>query len=498
MLRRSLDKLLSVVKSHRRLSKLTPLISGIDNFLYEPDIVTKTGPHIRDSVDVKRWMTLVVMSLLPCTFIAIWNSGLQEYIYSSSDLTLMKDYLVASSSFSSYFDFVLTDQRYLTILKEGLLSFIPVLLISYLVGGFWEVLFACIRGHDIAEGFLVTGILFPLILPPSIPYWMVAVGVSFGIVVGKELFGGTGMNILNPALVCRTFLYFSFPQNMTGQIWAGRNSSQIKESIKAMNEQGNLLSYDAISQESALSVLNLSRDVKRVHIDAIASHNLGKEVPSLDLIQNKLSSFGQTAALNDLSTEKFQGFLKASDGLGLSADNVEAAYRFTDLKYGVDLFSNGNLFFGNKLGSFGEVSILACLLGALFLLMTKLGSWRIMLSFFLGVLITAFTFEYGSKTMFSPAWNPAIFDFPFYKHFFIGSIVFGLVFMATDPVSAPAMNSSKWVYGFLIGFLVIFIRLVNPAYPEGVMLAILFANVFAPLIDHYASRIYRRGYVRKA
>src|SRR3984885_14220875 len=212
MIRQFLDAQLTKLndKNHR-WHRLRPMLTAVDSFLYEAPLVTKTGPHIRDAVDLKRWMIIVVVALLPCIFMAIWNTGLQKMVYASGDYHLMDEYLNASTSFRGYFQFALQQQRWLTILEYGAMAFFPVMLISYLVGGFWEALFACVRRHEIAEGFLVTGMLYPLILPPTIPYWMVAVGVSAGVVIGKELFGGTGMNIMNPALCCRAFLFFTFP-----------------------------------------------------------------------------------------------------------------------------------------------------------------------------------------------------------------------------------------------------------------------------------------------
>lgn len=485
--------------SFDRFPRFKPLFSAADSFLREVPTVTRRGPHIRDAIDLKRWMILVVLSLLPCILTAIWNAGMQSLVYGSSDVELFKAYLQASSSWSQYWTFA--SLHWKKVLWEGSLIFLPLLLISYGVGGFWEALFACVRKHEIAEGFLVSGILYPLILPPTIPYWMAALGISVGIILSKELFGGTGMNILNPALTCRCFLYFAFPTAMTGEIWAGRHASQIKQSLLQMNQQSGLSGIDGFSQPTALAIFNVSNDIKRIHVDAIAANNLQQPVGTAQLIEGQLQKWNAVTqsdlVLGHLNAEQLQQFSMApfeQGGLGLTADGFQAATQFTQLKYGLHLFQDANLFFGNKLGSLGEVSIFACLLGALFLIITGIGSWRTMLAVLLGAFGTACLFEWGSQCIgpLGGAWNPANFDFPAYKHFLIGGLAFGLVFMATDPVSSPAMKGAKWAYGILIGMLTIVIRAVNPAYPEGVMLAILFGNVFAPLFDFLALRFYRR------
>jgi Na+-transporting NADH:ubiquinone oxidoreductase subunit B len=450
-------------------------------------------------------MIIVILALLPCILMAIWNSGLQKMVYASGDYHLMDEYLSASKSLSGYFHFVAQQQRWLTILENGALAFFPVMLISYVVGGFWEALFACVRRHEIAEGFLVTGMLYPLILPPTIPYWMVAVGVSAGVVIGKELFGGTGMNILNPALACRCFLFFTFPGQMTGSIWAGTNPSSVAESLRKMNEAAHQLSYDGYTQATPLAMFNTSIEVKRVHIDAIASNMVGHGVGTVDVLEQQLANwntlgkqFGQQqAAIGHLSPDQLQQFVTQSidsGGLGLPPDHYQAAYEFAGLKYGIGHTTDGNFFFGNMLGSMGETSVIACLLGAFVLIVTGIASWRTMLSFGLGAWITAWIFQFSSEHfgLDNGAWNPAKFALPAYKHLLIGGLAFGLVFMATDPVTSPAMQSAKWIYGFSIGALIILIRVINPAYPEGVMLAILLMNCFAPLLDFSASRRLRR------
>lgn len=500
MLKKFLNYQMSLVEKGKPLHKLRPLIQASDTFLYEAPINTRRSPHIRDAVDLKRWMLIVVFALVPCILMAIWNTGLQKMVYGSGNYHLMNEYLNSSTSFSSYFNFVSNDNRYLTIIHYGLMAFLPVMLISYVVGGFWEAVFASIRGHEISEGFLVTGMLYALILPPSIPYWMVAVGVSAGVVIGKELFGGTGMNILNPALTCRCFLFFTFPSKMTGDVWVGTNPTAINQSLNKMKTDANLVnSFDGYSQATPLAHFNVTTDIKRVHIEAIASGNSKANTKSAELIQKHFEKWNSTGEyqLDSLLPEQMKQFVTGpldQGGLGLSPDNYQAAYNFSSLNYGLGNQTDANFFWGNRLGSMGETSVIACLIGAIILIYTGVGSWRTMAAVGISAYISAWLFEFFS-THFGVgggAWNPAKYAFPAYKHLLLGGLWFGLVFMATDPVSAPSMKLSKWIYGAFIGALIILIRVVNPAYPEGIMLAILMGNVFAPLIDHYVVKSFRR------
>ncbi len=499
MLRKILDKTLSFFDEGKTLYKMRPLISAVDTFLYEPLANTKEAPHIRDAVDVKRWMLLVVFSLVPCIIWCIWNTGLQNFVYQSSNYHLMNEYLEASKSFSAYFAFAGKDMRYLSFIKEGLIAFLPVVIISYAVGGLWEGIFACIRGQEISEGFLVTGILYALILPSTIPYWMVAIGVSVGIILSKELFGGSGMNILNPALACRTFLYFSFPSKLSGDIWAGTNPMVVNKSIALMNQEAKLSEIDGYTQATSCANLNISDNIKRVHVDAIATNNLGSDVSTYNVIEKKFSQWNanESLTLGNLTGEQMQSFVTspfADGGLGLSPTDYEPAYRFTGLNFGFDHETNTNFFFGNHLGSMGETSVLSAILGALFLIYVGIGCWRTMVAAGIGTYLCALIFQLFTMHI-GPdhgAWNAARFAFPPYKELIIGGLAFGVVFMATDPVSSPNMKAAKWVYGLLIGIITIVIRLINPGFPEGVMLAILFGNVFAPLFDYHAVRKFRR------
>jgi Na+-transporting NADH:ubiquinone oxidoreductase subunit B len=500
MLRKILDYKLSFFEKGSKLYPLRPLVSAADTFFYEAADNTKRAPHIRDAVDLKRWMVVVVFALLPCILMAIWNAGIQQLVYTSGSFHLMNEFLEASSSFSAYKAFIIKDNRFLSILQLGAMAFLPLVIISYAVGGLWEGVFAHIRQHEIAEGFLVTGILFPLCLPPSIPYWMVAVGVSVGVVIGKELFGGTGMNILNPALTCRAFLYFSFPNKMSGDVWVGTNPTIVAKSLTKMNQEAALGPLDGFSQATGGGLFNISSEIKTIHVDAIASNTLQEGTRNFASLQKYFELYkGQNnldLTLSQLNPEQLKGFVTSSlenGGLALAPENYQAAFEFTSLNYGLGKFSDANLFLGNTLGSLGETSVLACLIGALILIVTKVGSWRTMLGTVLGAYLTALAFQlFSSMSLDEGAWSTAKFAYPAYKHLLWGGLAFGLVFMTTDPVSSPAMNRAKWIYGFLVGFLSIFIRAVNPAFPEGVMLAILFGNVFAPLIDHYALKNFRR------
>lgn len=501
MLRRMLDYQLSLTEPGKPLHRLRPLISASDTFLYEAPVNTSKGPHIRDSVDVKRWMMIVVFALIPCILVAIWNTGLQNLVYTSGDYKLMNEYLTSSMTWEGYWDFAAKNDRYLTIISLGLKSLLPIVFISYAVGGLCEALFAVVRGHEISEGFLVTGILYALILPPTIPYWMAAVGVATGVILGKEVFGGSGMNIVNPALCCRAFLFFTFPGRMSGEVWVGTNPTEVRQSIVKMNQDAHTTALDGYTQATKLAVFNSPQDIKRIHVDAIATNDLGSHVSTYGTIQKQFEHWkqasGSEASLGELTQEHLRSFVTTpltDGGLGLSSGYYEDAYHVSALNYGIGHNSDWSFFLGDKLGCMGETSVLACLIGALILIWTGVGSWRTMVAMALGAFGTALLFNLGSSYLAADggAWTPAQYGFPAYKHLLLGGLMFGLVFMATDPVSSPSMNLSKWIYGIFCGMVTIVIRVINPAYPEGVMLAILMGNVFAPLIDYYVSRNYMK------
>lgn len=369
-----------------KFEKLWPLFDAGDTFMFTPPTVTSKGAHVRDGVDLKRVMMTVIYALLPCFFFGVWNAGHQYNIVN----------IGAPSGFVAD-------------ILRGLIIVMPIVIVSYGVGGLWEVIFACVKRHEINEGLLVSGLLFPLILPPTIPLWQVAVGISFGVVIGKEIFGGTGRNIVNPALMSRAFLFFAYSQWMVGDVWT------------KLAKDGEVV--DAFSGATPLGIL--------------------LDIPA--------GSESAVAALNNAG------------------------------------FTFKNMLLGNIPGSIAETSTVACLLGAAILLITGVGSWRIMLSCFLGLFATAALFNVTGKSLAS--------QIPPHYHVVMGGFAFGAIFMATDPVSAAATKLGKWIYGFLIGVLIIVIRVANPAFPEGVMLSILFMNIVAPMIDHYvvSAHIKRRS-----
>ncbi|TCP28351.1 Na+-transporting NADH:ubiquinone oxidoreductase subunit B [Tenacibaculum skagerrakense] len=374
------------LKEKYKGKKIAPLFNGFHTFLYLPNETTHGGTHVKAADDLKRTMNTVIMALIPCLLFGMFNAGYQHHLATG-------EVEKVTSFFSGNF-------WNLSNLWIGALKVLPLVIVSYVVGLAIEFVFCIIKGHEIEEGYLVTGMLVPLIVPVDLPLWMLAVAVAFGVVIGKEVFGGTGMNILNPALTIRAFLFFAYPTWMSGdKVWVH----------DAVNRAG---TADAISGETMLGSL---------------------------------------------------------------AQNLTPSYSVSDM------------FFGFIPGSVGETSTLLILLGALFLIFTKIGNWRIMVSAVFGALMMGYIFntvvDAGVITESSKFYG--LMSLESWKHLIIGGFAFGVVYMATDPVTASQTNKGKWIYGFLIGFVSIMIRVFNPAYPEGVMLAILLMNVFAPTIDHY-------------
>ena len=381
------------------------LLSAIDNFVRKPAVLTPGAPHMRDAVDLKRTMVLVVTALLPCLFFGIYNTGRGAYLsIGHSDFTVWQALL------------------------EGAVYVLPLVFLSYTVGGACEILFAQLRGHEVAEGFLVTGLLYPLICPATIPWWMFALGIIFGIVIGKEVFGGTGMNILNPALLARAFVFFAYPAHMSGEVWI---ASPVHK-----GPEGGLVPN---------AWTTVPRTLMENFISRASSAPDGYSGPTA------------LALVND-----------AGANMGDALATLHGTYSWWDL------------FFGFVPGSIGETSTAMCLLGAAVLIVTGIGSARTMVGCVVGCVMTS-----GLFTMLSSADTPIAFGLTPLEHLVMGGVAFGAVFMATDPVSSPFHPTSRFIYGCCIGSLCVLIRLVNPAYPEGMMLAILFMNVFAPLIDHY-------------
>lgn len=364
-----------------KLERLYPLYEAADTFLYSTGTVTANAAHVRDALDLKRMMITVVVALIPAVAMALYNTGMQ------ANLALQELGASAAAGWRgaalAMLGLGINPGNIVDNVVHGALYFLPLYGITLAAGGLWEGVFATVRRHEISEGFLVTSLLFPLTLPPTMPLWQAAIGISFGIVIGKEIFGGVGMNILNPALTARAFLYFAYPGQITGDsIW---------------------VAADGFSRATPLAEL---------------------ADPALHL----------SVTLKDA----FLGFIP---------------------------------------GSMGETSTLACLIGAFILIATRVGSWQIMISCVLGMVgLSSLLNVIGSTT------NPMFQMTPLW-HFVLGGFAFGTVYMATDPVSAAMTQPGKWFYGILIGCLTVLIRVINPAFPEGIMLAILFGNVFAPIID---------------
>ncbi len=381
--RNLLEKIKPNFEKGGKLEKFYPAYNAFETFLFVPGhTAPANGAHVRDAIDLKRTMILVVVSLIPCLLFGMWNVGYQHY----------RALGIADASFIDNFIF-------------GAIKVMPIVIVSYAVGLGVEFTFAIIRKHQVNEGFLVTGMLIPLILPVDIPLWMVAIATIFAVVIGKEVFGGTGMNILNPALTARVFLFFAYPTKMSGtDVWV---NTQVQK---------------------------------------------GQQV-----------------------VDGFSGATPLGDAASGFSDKIPGVWQS---------------FVGIIPGSIGETSALACLIGAAILIYTGIGSWRIILSVFIGGFVMAAIFNlFGLNTLMqlSPI-----------HHLVLGGFAFGAVFMATDPVTATQTNTGKYMYGFLIGLLAILLRVFNPAYPEGMMLAILFMNVMAPLIDHYVVQANIRRRLKRA
>lgn len=386
-LKHILEKVEPHFESGGRHERWYALYEAVATFLYTPGLVNKGITHVRDGIDLKRIMIFVWLATFPAMFFGMYNTGIQanEAIaggYSAIDdwrIAILNTVGVTMGSGASLFDNFIF----------GAMYFVPIYATTFLVGGFWEILFASVRKHEINEGFFVSSVLFALIVPATLPLWQVALGITFGIVVAKEIFGGTGRNFLNPALAGRAFLYFAYPTNLSGDaVWTTVDSYSGATPLSAAAQGG---------------------------LDAVA-------------------------------------------------------------KSGVTWM---DAFLGNIQGSIGEVSTVAILIGGAFIVITGIASWRIIGGVMLGMVATSTLFNFiGSDT------NP-MFALPWYWHLVVGSFAFGMIFMATEPVSGAFTNKGKWAYGILIGLMVVLIRVVNPAFPEGMMLAILFANLFAPLFDYF-------------
>ena len=374
-LRKFLDKKKPLFEKGGKFAKLQSTFDAFETFLFVPDHTSKTGTHIKDAIDLKRTMSVVVMALIPSLLFGMYNIGYQHFLSIGETVGLMEMF------------------------TYGLIKVLPIVVVSYVVGLGIEFAFAQMRGHAVNEGFLVSGMLIPLVMPVEAPLWMVAVSTAFAVIIGKEVFGGTGMNIWNPALVARAFFFFAYPSKMSGDaVWIAEKA-------------------DSFSGATPLA-----------HAASLADLKGGSE-PATSIIEQHLSN----------SWDMFVGLIP---------------------------------------GSIGETSTLAILIGAVILIATGIGSWRIMLSVFVGGFVMGTIFNLIGV-------NAYMTDIPAYQHLLLGGFAFGAVFMATDPVSATQTTRGKYIYGFLIGLLAVLIRVVNAGFPEAMMLAILFMNTFAPLIDHY-------------
>ena len=388
-LRSFLDRMEPLFVQGGRFEKFHALFEMVDTLFYSPPDLARGSPHVRDAIDLKRVMIIVVFAVTPCALVGMWNAGFQT----NTALVAM-----GQSGIDGWRGAILPllgagydPQSFYDCFVLGLLYLLPIYAVTMAAGGLWEVLFAGVRNHEINEGFFVTSLLYTLILPATIPLWQVAIGISFGVIIGKEVFGGTGKNFLNPALVGRAFLYFAYPIQMSG-----------------------------------------------------------------DSVWTPVDGFSGATALGVAAIEGVPGILDS----GLTWTQA---------------------FLGQMQGSLGETSTAACLFGAAVLIYTGIASWRVIVAVFAGLIIPAVLFG-GLESS-----NP-MYAMPWTWHIVLGGFAFGAVFMATDPVSGPDTLIGHWIFGLLIGALTYVIRVINPAFPEGIMLAILFANIFAPLIDHFVIR----------
>lgn len=431
-LRNTLDKLHPLFAKGGKLERFYPLYEAGDTFLYTPGEVTKGTTHVRDALDLKRMMIMVVIALVPCVLMAFWNTGYQANLaIQAMEQAGLQPHFDWHNTIHTTIGLGHDPGSFLDNFVYGAIFFMPVYIVCMTAGGICEVIFSCIRGHEVNEGFLVSGLLFPLTLPPAIPLWQVALGIMFGVVIGKEIFGGTGRNFLNPALTGRAFLYFAHAGQISG---------------------------DKVWTAASVATTTVVDGVEKVAVDGYSG----------------ATALGQLAATTPkvMVDEQYSSPLESLQSIATSASVASEEIAASSISF-------WNSFLGTIPGSMGETSVLACLIGAAILIATGIGSWRIMAGVCIGALAFAsLLYIVGSET------NP-MFGVPPWWHFVIGGFAFGAVFMATDPVSASMTETGKWFYGALIGAMTILVRAINPAFPEGIMLAILFGNVFAPLIDYF-------------
>ncbi|MCH9621089.1 MAG: Na(+)-translocating NADH-quinone reductase subunit B [Chlamydiia bacterium] len=461
-------------------SFLFSLVETAKSFFFSDNKMPESAPFIHDPIDIKRIMTLVVIATLPATFFAILSNGMFATLYEQLNIPLMNEYINASQTISGYFSFLFS--HFFTFFIAGCKIFIPQLILIYVTGGIIEIFFASLHRKTVSEGFFVTGILFALIIPPTLPYWMTIFGVSIGLILGKEIFGGTGMNIFNPALICRCILYFSFPSYMTGNIWVGNNQFNVAKNVVQYNVNLKTNSFDTITTATQLNISELPNSVSRLQLDG-AALAYTQDVKLKNTLKERLHKFNPNLLIDNLSTTDLINFLTKE--LYIPEEQLENLAHFAKMTYNIAPYNFANLYFGNMPGSIGETSKFAINLGFLLLLITGLISLRIVVPILLSAFLTALCFYLYAS---SGVNTPAHYMLSPFKQLFLGGLMFGATFMATDPVSAPTTKMAQIFYGTIIGSLTILIRLINPAFPEGVMLAILFANAFAPLLDRIILR----------
>jgi len=461
-------------------SFLFSFVETAKSFFFSDPKLPKSAPFVHDPIDIKRIMTLVVLATLPAAFFGILSNGMFSALYDEVNLPLLCEYKIACCCAKNYFSFLFS--HFTDFFIRGCKIFLPSLFLIYFTGSIIEIFFASLHRKTVSEGFFVTGILFALILPPTLPYWMIIFGVAVGLILGKELFGGTGMNIFNPALVCRCILYFSFSCYMSGNIWVGNNQFNVQKNVVAYNNELKTTSANAISTASALNVAELPNSITRLQIDGmglIYTYDVGLR----EVLIERLKKFNPSLSIDNISTTQIIDFVTKE--LQLPQEHLESAAEFSRLIYDIAPYNYSSLYFGNMIGSFGETSKFAINIGLLFLLFTGIVSLRIFVPIIVSALVVAYLFYFYS---YSGIDTPAHYMVNPIKQLLLGGLMFGATFMATDPVSAPTTKTAQILYGCLIGALTIIIRLVNPAFPEGVMLAILFANTFAPLFDRIVLR----------
>lgn len=461
------------------------ILGAFDTFFAEPQLKTTSRPFVRDATDLKRWMFIVIVALLPATLWGIWNTGVHSVVYTTGSAHQIQA-LRNVRSLGEYIHFFETYSLGWSPWIAGMRIVLPAIFVSYTVGGLIEAAFAAWRGHSLHEGILVTGLLFPLSLPSTLPLWMNGVGIALGILLAKEVFGGTGRNFINPALAARAFLVFGYPAFLAGSVWIGADSQATNHHLEQIH----------VTQATPLVALNQATwDMAVIHSNAWAAAK-GLAKPSQEL-QERFAVWNQIHATNftwetlpKVELRKFITAPFAQGGLALDPAHYQGMLRLSEFCYGLNGWSNFNLFVGNIAGSIGETSTLACLLGGILLIITGVGSWRTIGGALLGLWITSWGMTQLPLWVENGQWLSIRFIIPPTKHLISGSFAFGMLFMATDPVSSPSTSLGRWIYGLLIGGLTICIRVLNVAYPEGVMLAILMGNVWAPLIDRWA--IFRR------